>query len=125
MACPVIPIISLYLLSVLSIFPLLEDLRISPFDHGNLSKYLSQNPIERTVTSKMIVDSRNLPPKPRKAGGRSSVVNAVAMEEKHNITPKIPMIIPGNITSSEIKMIPASANIITNDINYFLADCGY
>ena len=108
------------LFSVLSIFPLLEDFRTSLFAHGNLSKYLSHIPIERRVTSKMIVDSMNLPPNPRKAGGSSSVVNTVAIEEKHKITPKIPMIIPGNITSSEIKMIPASANIITNDINYFL-----
>ncbi len=121
-ACPVVPIISL--LSRLSIFPSLDDLRTSPFANGNLSKYLSQVPTLMTVTSRMIVDRRNLPPNPRKADGRSSAVNAVTIEEKHNITPKIPMIIPGNITSSEMKMIPASASIITNDINYFLADCG-
>lgn len=122
-ACPVVPIISLLLR--LSIFPSLDDLSTSPFAHGILSKYLSQIPTQVTVTRRMIVDRRNLPPNPRKAGGRSSAVNAVAIEAKHNITPKIPMIIPGNITSSEMKMIPASASIITNDINYFLADCGY
>ena len=123
MACPVVPMISLF--SRFSIFPSLEDLRTSPFAHGNLSKYLSQIPTDMTVTSRTRVDRRNLPPNPRKTGGRSSALNTVTIEAKHNITPNIPMIIPGNITSSDMKMIPASASIITNDINYFLADCGY
>ena len=77
MARPVVPMISL--LSRLSIFPSLEDLRTSPFAHGNLSKYLSQIPTDMTVTSRTRVDRRTLPPNPRKTGGRSSALNTVTI----------------------------------------------
>ena len=58
----------------------------------------------------IIENSRNLPPISSKNGGICSVVNTRKIDVILAINPRIPKIMPGSMTSKQIKMIPAIAN---------------